>query len=275
MKKILAVSGGVDSVVMLHMFRDDEDAIVAHFDHGIRSNSAEDCAFVERLAKRYGKPFFSKRVSLGDCSEEKARDERYKFLRALAKEHGGEIYLAHHADDLVESVIINLLRGTGWRGLAPLSDLTLKRPLLKYRKKDLYKYAAEHNLTFRVDQSNYDEKYLRNRVRATLEAVDHEDFSTQIIELCRNQQQLSREISELESALAPALNQRAAYDETENLVALELLRFWLQSQSISQTRPQLERILDAIRNFQPQKRFSLGRGKFLRVGRYYLSVEQG
>ena len=68
MKKVLAVSGGVDSVVMLHKYKDDKDVIVAHFDHGIRDNSHEDCLFVEKLAKQYDLPFVFERAELGEKS---------------------------------------------------------------------------------------------------------------------------------------------------------------------------------------------------------------
>ena len=128
--KILAVSGGIDSVVMLHQMKDEPDILVAHFDHGIRSNSAEDCAFVERLAHEYGKPFVCEHAQLGEnCSEATAREARYAFLRRLAKEYAGKIYVAHHADDIIESITINLLRGTGWRGLAPMQSEDIERPL--------------------------------------------------------------------------------------------------------------------------------------------------
>ena len=88
LKKFLAVSGGIDSVVMLYLMRNDESVVVLHFDHGIRPSSAEDCEFVKRLAKQYGLPFISEQAKLGeDCSEERARKERYAFFKAQLKEH--------------------------------------------------------------------------------------------------------------------------------------------------------------------------------------------
>ena len=169
MKKILAVSGGIDSIVMLHMLRDNPDVVVAHFDHGIRPNSAEDCLFVAHLAEQYGLPFYSKRVELGgNCSEDAARTARYAFLRDLAKQLDGQIYTAHHRDDVVETMTINLLRGTGWRGIAPFWGDDIKRPLIELAKNDIYHYAAEHRLSFRQDQTNTENAYLRNRVRQAL-----------------------------------------------------------------------------------------------------------
>ena len=122
MKKVLAVSGGVDSMVMLdfacHRYSVDE-IVVAHFDHGIRAHSIEDAEFVGKVASEYGVEFRMEKVALGEgASEAAAREQRYAFLEKVANEAGGEIWTAHHLDDLVETVAINLLRGTGWIGRA-------------------------------------------------------------------------------------------------------------------------------------------------------------
>jgi len=89
-KYVVAVSGGVDSAVLLDILskKPGLDLIVAHFDHGIRDDSKSDAIFVANLAKEYNLPFETKREELGsDVSEEKARDRRYEFLRAVAKKH--------------------------------------------------------------------------------------------------------------------------------------------------------------------------------------------
>jgi tRNA(Ile)-lysidine synthase len=101
---IVAVSGGVDSIALLHMLTKttDHEIIVAHFDHGIREDSADDAAFVRSLATEYGFPFETLREELGpDTSEETARNRRYEFLRGIAKKYNGQIVTAHHADDVV------------------------------------------------------------------------------------------------------------------------------------------------------------------------------
>src|SRR5690606_26701133 len=106
MKYIVAVSGGVDSVVLLDMLskKTEHELIVAHFDHGIRPDSHEDAAFVQKLAQRYGHTFEMKREELGAyASEATARERRYAFLGALAKKHQAAVMTAHHLDDLVET----------------------------------------------------------------------------------------------------------------------------------------------------------------------------
>ncbi len=271
--KILAVSGGIDSVVMLHQMKDDPGVLVAHFDHGIRPNSAEDCAFVERLAKEYGKPFACERAHLGkNCSEAAARTARYAFLRRLAEENGGKIYVAHHADDIIESITINLLRGTGWRGLAPMQSEDIERPLKNLTKADIYRYATEHDLSFRQDQTNTEDDYLRNRVRERLRDLS-KDAKAQLLELYRAQCMLKTAIDALVdeeiATLEPARLPRDLFAAPESI---ELLRELLARRDIHLTRPQLSKALDAIRDFAPGKKFSLDRSHFLVVNKYSFSI---
>lgn len=175
MKVVLAVSGGVDSVVMLHAISENNktfgmelDLIVAHFDHGIREDSAADARFVEALALNYGLQFELGKVELGTASSEStARTARWEFLKNIRKKHDAIcIMTAHHSDDVLETQIINLLRGTGRRGLSVLGNTdTIVRPLIKNSKQEIYNYAIKHKLEFVEDSTNNDAKFLRNRVR--------------------------------------------------------------------------------------------------------------
>lgn len=179
---VVAVSGGVDSVVLLDMLVNhnepdsqnfDPEAlfIVAHFDHGIRSDSEQDAMLVEQLAKKYDLLFEGGVGNLTfDASELEAREARYRFLELVKKKYTATAtIMAHHQDDLVETAIINIIRGTGWRGLVSLSsgEGTL-RPLLHTSKQTLLEYAQEHRLVWHEDSTNQDQKYLRNYIRHTL-----------------------------------------------------------------------------------------------------------
>jgi tRNA(Ile)-lysidine synthase len=269
--KILAVSGGIDSVVMLHFLRDDPEVIVAHFDHGIRPNSKDDCAFVERLAKQYGKPFCYERQELGEnCSEATAREKRYEFLNRLAKEHDGKIYVAHHADDILESIAINILRGTGWRGLAPMANQNIERPLIDWSKSKIYRYATEHNLSFRQDQSNTEGDYLRNRVREQLRFASREQ-KAELFELYKKQCNLKMEINFILDELSD--KNRYPRELAKLDIATELIRSILAKQDIRLTRPQLDNCKKAILEYAPGKRFSLDRDHFLCIERYSFLVE--
>ncbi|MFO0882121.1 MAG: tRNA lysidine(34) synthetase TilS [Candidatus Saccharimonadales bacterium] len=170
---IVAVSGGVDSVVLLDLLSKlpNVHLIVAHFDHGIRKDSQDDALFVQGLAEQYQLPFESERHELGpDASEAEARKHRYNFLRKIAQKYGADsLITAHHQDDVIETSIINIIRGTGRSGLTSLASTNERmRPLLHIPKSELITYAQEHNLEWREDSTNIDPKYLRNTVRHTI-----------------------------------------------------------------------------------------------------------
>lgn len=260
MKYIVAVSGGVDSVVLLDILvkSGDHELVVAHFDHGIREDSAADARFVGELANSYGLPFVSKREELGSgVSEAVARERRYKFLRAIASNHEATIVAAHHQDDVVETIAINLTRGTGWRGLAVMNDATIERPLSRLRKRDIYDYALGAELEWVEDSTNSSSAYLRNRIRKKLGLLD-ESNHTQVIGLYERQNELLQDI-DYQAALLESSSRHflTMIDET---VALELLRHHLAKQSVSLTRPQRTRLLHAIKTARPGHVFEAGDG---------------
>lgn len=151
-----------------------DDFVVAHFDHGIRGEaSRQDADFVRRRCRDYG---VACRIGQGNlpanCAEARARQARYQFLNQVVDEVRRQspdepVYLvtAHHQDDLIETAAMNLIRGTGWRGLAPLLDGVVRHPLINCSKADLSAYAVDRRLTWVEDQTNYSFNYFRNRVR--------------------------------------------------------------------------------------------------------------
>ena len=262
---IAAVSGGVDSVVLLDLLVNSDEFlsdkfkfIVAHFDHGIRVDSDDDAKFVAELAKKYDLSFETKCEKLGSgASEELARNRRYAFLRALAKEYNAKIITAHHADDAVETVAINLKRGTGWRGLAIL-DSDIVRPLIDISKVEIIDYAKQHNLRWHEDSTNASDTYLRNRIRQRLVTLD-DDSKRQILALRAQQVELKHQIDEEVAQLVGTGPDYGRYFFTQgdDLAALECLRF-LTNRRL--TRPQLERALIAIKTAKPGTIYEAGAG---------------
>lgn len=278
-KYVVAVSGGVDSVVLLHMLvneRSNDTLIVAHFDHGIRKESADDEAFVRQLADHYKLPFESKREDLGaNASEELARDRRYAFLRTVAKKHHAMIVTAHHADDIVETIAINLTRGTGWRGLAVLNSADIERPLLGYRKSDLIEYAKQHQLDWREDVTNQDMKYLRNNLRQKLALLDTDSHRSLL--LYRDRQRFLRRMvdNEIDRLVGASPYSRHLFIAVPDAVATELLRGVFEKQGLAvPTRPQLNRALHAIKVFHGGRRYEVATGISLRFTKTDFVVEQ-
>lgn len=184
---IVGVSGGVDSMVLLHAMKvKDYAPIAAHFNHQLRDESDLEAEFVKNYCLNTGLPF---RDGSGDVRgyaeeyslsiEEAARILRYQFLFEVAEnESAGAVVVAHHADDQIETVLMNLLRGAGAKGLSgmkaisvpnPWSDsIPVVRPFLDVDKKDLITYHTENQLPLIDDPSNEDETYFRNKIRHSL-----------------------------------------------------------------------------------------------------------
>jgi tRNA(Ile)-lysidine synthase len=268
-KYLVAVSGGIDSVVLLDMLAraGTYDLVVAHFDHGIRQDSAADARFVAALAKKYDLPFVTKREELGaNVSEDRARTRRYEFLRTEAKKHDAVIVTAHHRDDVVESIAINLIRGTGWRGLAVLGDATLRRPLLHFSKAEIRDYARGHRLEWVEDSTNATETYLRNRLRRRIKLHFPEESETALIKAWKRQLELKNEIDE-EAAKFAGDGECARYPliMIDQAVASELLRTQIKVKTgRALTRPQVERALLAVKTARTGSTFQAGMGVTLR-----------
>lgn len=260
MKYIVAVSGGVDSVVLLDMLSKTikHELIVAHFDHGIRADSREDALFVEALAKHYGHKFETKREELGQkASEAMARQRRYAFLQSLAAKHQARIVTAHHLDDLVETVAINFSRGTGWRGLAVFHP-TIARPLIDTPKQSLLRYAEQNGLAWREDSTNSSSAYLRNRLRTRAVSLP-DDSKRQLRALHARQGELRKQInSEIKSLITDGPHHnRHLFIQLPSKVALEVLRAITDKKL---TRPQLERLLHAVKTNAAGTHYEAGMG---------------
>ena len=183
---VLAVSGGPDSICLLDLLRQLPYYIsVAHLNHQLRVEADQEAAFVKKSADFLGMPFFFKSVNVRGLAEnqklgveEAARNARYKFLFETAeKTNSRAVITAHHADDQIETVLMNLIRGAGLRGLAGMNycqishfnqKIPLIRPLLDFWKDDLLDHCTANNLEFFIDQSNLTDHYFRNRIRNNL-----------------------------------------------------------------------------------------------------------
>ena len=221
-KKILAVSGGIDSMVLLErFFRDEpENIVVAHFNHGTRTSADLDEQFVFSRCKELKVPFETMKIMLGEgVSEELARQKRYDFLYHVANKYGGEIYTAHHLDDLIESIAINLIRGTGWRGLTPFSDNRIHRPFIEmgFYKTDILRFAAENKVLFREDPTNSTDDYLRNRVRSKLLIMPRME-KERLIDFYKRQAIIRHEIEELCESIFNFLLIKNSSDEIKGCV---------------------------------------------------------
>lgn len=181
-KYLIGVSGGLDSMVLLSLLREEgfRAVVVCHLDHGLRSrDAAEDLAVVAEASRKFGYP-----LEFGECNarahakscgislEMAARELRFKFFESCGASHRcRRLFLAHHQDDQVETILLNLVRGTGLAGLSGMAPETslgrmlLLRPLLAVTRKTLESIARDAGIAFREDPTNRSPAHTRNRVR--------------------------------------------------------------------------------------------------------------
>jgi len=217
---IVAVSGGVDSMVLLDLLSRQSalDLIVAHVDHGIRPDSEQDRLLVQKRSQELGLPFVYKILRLGsNTSEQRAREARYAFLEEARQANNAQaIMTAHHQDDVIETMLINMHRGTGRRGLSALrSHDSTKRPLLRYTKSELMEYALRQNLDWREDSTNNDERYLRNYLRRQIIPRMSIAARARLINICERMQQVNQDIDDQLKDFAKEL---ATFSDDETVV---------------------------------------------------------
>jgi tRNA(Ile)-lysidine synthase len=292
---IVAVSGGVDSAVLLHILHHKYltsrvapwKCVVAHFDHGIRDDSGDDRLFVQGLARKYGLPFVFDEGGLGaGASEAAAREARYSFLRRVRSAAGAEaIAMAHHEDDVLETAILNLLRGTGRKGLSSLqSTPEIYRPLLGVPKANLIAYAQQHNLAWREDSTNTDTNYLRNYIRLRLLPRFDAPARQRLRELI-DAARLTN--TELDTLLAEQLRlqpgnhgrqlDRRWFISLPHAVAREVMAAWLRSNGITSfSRQSIERMVAHAKTLPPGKRIDVvaGHGIIVKADVLALTIDE-
>jgi tRNA(Ile)-lysidine synthase len=183
--QLVAVSGGRDSIALLHWLHAHgfKKLIAVHLNHGLRAESGEDAAFVEKFAGSFGIDYVIGKADVAATAKQQrlsietaARHVRHEFFARIAVARAcPRIFLAHHADDQVETFLHNLLRGAGPSGLCGMSAvstlemhgtaLLVARPLLGTWREEIDAYIARHKLPFREDESNADPRFTRNRLR--------------------------------------------------------------------------------------------------------------
>jgi tRNA(Ile)-lysidine synthase len=275
---MLGVSGGVDSVALLHaLMATGRRPVVLHFDHGWRSDSGADATWVRGLAKDAGLSFLGgkMRPSTKGPREAEARAARYAFFtRAARRLKIPDLVLAHQADDQVETFLLQLLRGSGAaaRGMDPLATregLVVHRPWLGIWRKEIRAYARRHKLTWRDDVTNRDTRHRRNHLRERVLPYLQKQISVAVPEnLWR-----SAEIARAESVWLDAL---CADHAAQPVLAVKTLRAtplgqqrrtilrWLQQRGVSEIGfAEVEAVRRLIECNVPAK-VNLSRGLFAR-----------
>ncbi|MEC5157666.1 tRNA lysidine(34) synthetase TilS [Chryseobacterium sp. MP_3.2] len=270
-KFLLAISGGADSMVLLHFFKiSNLDFEVAHINYHLRGEeSIKDQKLVEKYCKKNSVPLHIYIVSEDDLQpknsiQEWARNLRYTFFKQILEERNlNFIVTAHHLNDELETFIINLSKASGIKGLSgiPTNENKILRPLLDFSKEDIYKSAKLNDIEFREDLSNQKNDYLRNKIRN--EVVPHlmqvnenflSNFGKSISYLQQTNQFVQEQIHFIE-------NETITQKDSYFLVAKE--KFFTQSQFVQ---------VEMLRKFGFNSSVELEKLQNAAVGKIYKSV---
>jgi len=191
---IVGVSGGADSICLLCVLKDLQEKfqislVAVHVNHGLRESAAEDAAYVKKMCGEWDVPYREYCFDAGKTAEERklsleeaGRVLRYEAFEDAKKSCGAnKIALAHHMDDQVETILWNLFRGTGARGLAGMASRRddVVRPLLCVSKEEIIQFLTEQNISWRTDETNAQNTFTRNRLRNQLIPTIEEQYNRQ------------------------------------------------------------------------------------------------
>jgi tRNA(Ile)-lysidine synthase len=295
-KFLVGVSGGCDSMVLLHLLHRAgfQKLVVCHLNHALRGKAAQaDAKLVERTAAQLGYPCRLDTVNVRDLAKQQqqsietaARVARHAFfLRCAKAERTKDIFLAHHADDQAETILMNVLRGSSLRGLTGMKSMTtlanslrLLRPFLEVRRETLRELAVNERIRFRDDASNDSSEYVRNRIRLELLPLGADILQRDVVESLLR---LAETVREDEAALVQMTSAFICGEtlRTKDLLAQpvaiqrRVLNDWLQSHQVPEISFRwIERIRSLMQPAGPAK-LNLPGDRFVRRRRGELFIE--
>lgn len=244
-KIVLAVSGGPDSIFMLDILNKIKneqninlkfDIVVCHVNHMIRKESNEEEKFVKEFCKKINVECFSKRIDVIKFAnnnkigtEEAGRIARYTFFEEIMeKTNSNKIAIAHNKNDNVETIIMNLIRGSGisgLRGIEPIRDNKYIRPIIEIDRINIENYCIENNLQPRIDKSNFENIYTRNKIRNIVIPYIKENFNPNIIETMTRLSDLVSDEDDFLYRLTSKKYQELLLDKNQNEIILNLKKF--------------------------------------------------
>lgn len=238
---LLALSGGADSIALLHLLLDlqsriEFDIYAAHLNHGLRGKeSLEDERFVRKLCKKFSIPCFAAKEDIQKKAKENrtslevaGREARLAFLKKTSeKVKANKIAFGHTMNDQAENVLLRLLRGSGMKGLSSMRPLegNVIRPLLTISREDIESYLHGKKFSFRIDSSNDDMRFTRNKIRHNLIPLLREQFNPEIVEtLARMAAILSEENAFLEAVVSGIIVKEAKIRNGTVDISTEILK---------------------------------------------------
>lgn len=240
-KLVLGVSGGPDSISMLDILNEIKNEFqfeiyVAHINHMIREEAEDDEKYVESYCEKKGIQCYVKRIDVQQFAntykigtEEAGRNVRYEFFEEVLQNVGAnKIAIAHNKNDKIETIIMNLLRGSGisgLKGIEPVRDNKYIRPLIECDRQEIETYCEEHQLNPRIDKTNFENDYTRNKIRNIVIPYIKEEFNPNVIETIDRLSQVATEESNYIDKQTNKIYEKLLIEKTENQLVLKLKDF--------------------------------------------------
>ena len=250
---VLGVSGGPDSMTMLDILLKVKQAnqisfdfVVAHVNHMIREEAKEDEAYVKNYCMKNNIQFYGKSIDVQKIAntnkistEEAGRNARYDFFdEVLQNINGNKIAIAHNKNDKVETMMMNALRGCGIQGLKGIEPIRGKyiRPLIECERKEIEDYCKENNIEPRIDKTNFENVYTRNKIRNIVIPYIQQEFNPNIIEtMDRLSHLVTEQETYIQKQVADAYKEIVLEEEIDSdnpYIVLDLKKFNVQEKVI-------------------------------------------
>lgn len=240
-KIVLGVSGGPDSMCMLNVFMNlyqkgpSPVVLVAHINHQLRKEADEEEQYVRKFCKKNGIEFFSKRIDVKNLAhtnkigtEEAGRKVRYEFFEeVLKKTKANKIAVAHNKNDKIETIFLHMLRGSGIEGLQGIAPQRghIIRPLIECGREEIEQYCKENDLEPKIDQSNFENVYHRNKVRNIVVPYIQKEFNPNIIQTMDRLSELVGAENQYMEKQTEKAYQEILLEETKQEVMVDLKSF--------------------------------------------------
>lgn len=247
-KLVIGVSGGPDSMALLHILLTLQEKeqipsctlLVAHVNHMLRKEADEETAYVEEFCRLHQIPCFVKRAKVEELAqkakmgtEEMGRNIRYQFFEEVReKEKAQKIVTAHHANDNAETVLMNILRGSGTAGLKGIEpirknekNVVFIRPLIHCTKEEIYQYCKEKKLQPKIDKSNQENVYNRNKVRNILIPFLEKEWNPNIVATLNRLSELARQENQYLERQTQKAYEDMVLEEAKDSIVLSLKKW--------------------------------------------------
>ena len=216
---------------------------VAHINHMIREEAVEDEKYVQEYCEKNNIKYFVKRVDVQQIAkpekivtEEAGRNIRYEFFEEVLQQVGAnKIAVAHNKNDKIETIIMNLLRGSGlsgMKGIEPIRDNKIIRPLIECERQEIEQYCEDQKLNPRIDKTNFENDYTRNKIRNIVIPYIKNEFNPNIIETMDRLSQVATEESNYIELQVEKIYQKLLIERSQNQIILKLKEFNQQEKVI-------------------------------------------